>query len=84
MIQFRRIKMEQDRAIRSWLDQRYSDLNVGWSPEIDKLSNAELWDMVDELENAQKKGELDLETEQGLTNLQEIVAPYFEREEQNV
>ena len=40
--------------------------------------------MVDELENAHKKGELDLETEQGLTNLQEIVAPYFERGEQNV
>lgn len=75
--------MTQQEALRSWLEHRLFDLHLGHM-EIGDLSNDELWDMVDELENAQKKGELDLETEQGLTNLQEIVAPYFEREEQNV
>lgn len=75
--------MTQQEATRRWLEHRLFDLYLGHM-EIGDLSNDELWDMVDELENAQKKGELDLETEQGLTNLQEIVAPYFEREEQNV
>jgi hypothetical protein len=71
--------MTQQEALRSWLEHRLFDLYLGHMG-IGDLSDDELWDMVEELENAQKKGELDLETEQGLTTLQEITSPYFDKE----
>lgn len=70
--------MTQQEMTRRWLNQRFSDLNIGWNEDIDKLSDDDLWDLVDALEVAQTKGELDIETEQGLTNLQEIVDQYFD------
>lgn len=70
---------KQEEAFRRWLEHRLFNLYLGHM-ELKTLTNEELWDMVEELENAQKRGELDLETEQGLTILQEITSPYFDKE----
>ncbi len=69
--------MNYDEVKRKYLDSKFSRLNVGWVEEIDSLPDDEYEDMIDELWDAQKKGELNLETEQGLTNLQEIVEGYL-------
>lgn len=71
------ITMNYDEVKRKYLDSKFDRLNVGWVEEIDNLPDDEYEDMIDELWDAQKKGELNLETEQGLTNLQEIVERYL-------
>lgn len=66
---------KQKVLIRQWLEGRFDRLNVG-DTDLSGLSDDELWDMVEELEDAN----LDLETEQGLTELQEITEKYLDKE----
>jgi hypothetical protein len=61
---------------RGWLEQKFSGLNVGEMEDIDELSEDELEAMVEELEASQAAGCLNLETEAGLAELQEIVDRY--------
>jgi hypothetical protein len=60
---------------RLWLLNRFDSLNVG-DTDLDKLDEMQLEDLVDELEILQQKGELNLETEQGLTKLAEVMDTY--------
>jgi hypothetical protein len=61
---------------RRWLEQRFADLCVGQLDTIDQLDIDALRALVTELEDAQRQGELDLETDAGLTNLKRIVEKY--------
>jgi len=61
---------------RRWLEQRFADLYVGQLDTIDQLDIDALRALVTELEDAQRQGELDLETDAGLTNLKRIVEKY--------
>lgn len=70
---------KQQELIRQWLEGRFERLNVG-DTDLSKLSDDDLWGMVEELEDAQRYGKLDLETEQGLTELQEITEKYLDKE----
>ena len=67
-----------ENARRRYLMGKFDRLNVGDFEEIDELTTEQLEDLVDELTDKQKKGLLDLETEQGLTMLREIVGIYRE------
>jgi hypothetical protein len=49
---------------------------VGQLDTIDQLDIDALRALVTELEDAQRQGELDLETDAGLTNLKRIVEKY--------
>ena len=62
---------------RSWLEQGFADLYVGRFDGIDAMADDQLEDLVDELEYLQQEGMLDLETEQGMTNLMETVESYL-------
>jgi ribosomal protein S13 len=55
---------------------KFTRLNVG-DFKMDSLTTDQLEDLVDELTAAQERGDLNLETEQGLTRLQEIVESYL-------
>lgn len=57
---------------RSWLEKRFSDLNVGDFDGMEKLSDDELESMVKELEAA----DVDLETNEGCDLLAEICGKY--------
>jgi hypothetical protein len=63
-------------AKRRYLMGKFDRLNVG-DFEIDTLTLDQLEDLVDELTALQERGDLNLETEQGLTRLQEIVESYL-------
>ena len=65
-----------EEAKRRYLMTKFSRLNVG-DFEIDTLTLDQLEDLVDELTAVQERGDLNLETEQGLTRLQEIVESYL-------
>ena len=67
-----------EQAKRRYLEGKFADLAVGQFDEMKDLTNDQLEDLVDELTNA--KGRLDLETEAGLTLLQEIVDGYLGKE----
>jgi hypothetical protein len=72
--------MKQDKYdLRTRLISRFTALYVGELPEIDIMPLDELEHMIDTLERAQAAGELNLETDQGVNNLQAIVDPYLER-----
>ena len=58
---------------RSWLEQRFNDLYVGQLEDIDEFDNDKLEDLVDALELLQAYGLLNLETEQGLSNLADTI-----------
>ena len=64
---------------RRWLEQRFANLYVGQLDTIDELDTDALRAMVTELEDAQRNGKLDLETDAGLKNLQRIVEKYESR-----
>ena len=64
---------------RRWLEQRFANLYVGQLDTIDELDTDALRAMVTELEDAQRNGKLDLETDAGLTNLKRIVEKYESR-----
>ena len=66
-----------ENARRRYLIGKFDGLNVGEFEEIDELTTGQLEDLVDELTDKQKKGLLDLETEQGLTMLREIIEVYL-------
>lgn len=57
---------------RNWLEQRFSDLNVGNFDGMEKLSDEDLEAMVKELETA----DVDLETNEGCDLLAEICGKY--------
>ena len=61
---------------RRWLEQRFADLYVGQLDTIDQMGTDVLRALVTELENAQRKGALNLELDAGLTNLKRIVEKY--------
>ncbi len=61
---------------RRWLEQRFANLYVGQLDTIDELDTDALRAMVTELEDAQRNGQLNLETDAGLKNLQRIVEKY--------
>jgi hypothetical protein len=65
-----------EEAKRRYLMGKFDRLNVG-DFEIDTLTLDQLEDLVDELTALQERGDLNLETEQGLTRLQEIVESYL-------
>lgn len=69
--------MDKDK-IRSRLVGKFMDLNLGDLPEIQimQLDNLEM--LVDQLEEAQQAGALNLETNAGVEYLQSIVDPYLE------
>jgi len=61
---------------RCWLEERFAALYVGQLDTIDELDTDALRALVTELEAAQRNGELDLETDAGLKNLQRIIEKY--------
>jgi ribosomal protein S13 len=65
-----------EEARRRYLMGKFTRLNVG-DFKMDSLTTDQLEDLVDELTAAQERGDLNLETEQGLTRLQEIVESYL-------
>ena len=70
-----------EQAKRRYLEGKFADLYVGQFDEMKDLTNDQLEDLVDELTNAQNQGRLDLETEAGLTLLNEIVDGYLGKEQ---
>lgn len=66
-----------EEARRRYLKGKFYRLNLGEFEEIDDLTTDQLEDLVDELTDKQERGLLDLETEQGLTNLREIIGIYL-------
>jgi len=65
-----------EEAKRRYLMTKFSRLNVG-DFEMDTLTLDQLEDLVDELTALQERGDLNLETEQGITRLSEIVESYL-------
>lgn len=63
--------------IRHHLINRFINLYLGDLPEIYTMPLDHLESMVETLERAQAAGELDLETTQGVKNLQAIIDPYL-------
>lgn len=59
-----------------WLRARYDDLEVGWDEDIDAMTVDQLEQLVDALEQAQQRGELDLETDEGVDHLRYLVEYY--------
>lgn len=66
-----------DEKRRSYLMKCFNEMNLGYLEEIYKLSTDKLEAMVFELGNAQDAGELDLETNAGVDNLERIVSKYI-------
>lgn len=75
------MKMDADK-IRNRLISKFIDLGVGDMPEVQTMQLDNLEAMIDQLQQAQDGGELDLETDQGINNLQRIVDPYLESMDQ--
>jgi hypothetical protein len=61
---------------RNILISRFMSLYVGDMEELDTMSLDALESMIDELEQAQAAGDLNLETDAGVAKLQEIVERY--------
>ena len=62
---------------RSQLISKFIDLNVGDMPEVQTMDLDDLETMIDQLQDAQDAGRLDLETDQGIEELQRIVDPFI-------
>ena len=64
-----------DSKNKDWMywSNRFDDLNLGFTDSIYKLSADELESLVRELAAAQEEGELNLETNEGIENLQRIM-----------
>jgi len=58
---------------RSWLEQRLDNLYVGQIEDIDEFDNDKLEDLAGALELLRAQGLLNLETEQGLSNLADTI-----------
>jgi len=69
--------MGYEEARRHYMEQKFMALELGEFDEMDDLTLDQLEDLVDELTNAMKLGRLNLETEQGMTVLQEIIESYI-------
>jgi len=64
-----------DSKNKDWMywSNRFDNLNLGFTDSIYKLSADELESLVRELAAAQEEGELNLETNEGIENLQRIM-----------
>ena len=64
-----------DSKNKDWMywSNRFDNLNLGFTDSIYKLSADELESLVRELAAAQEAGELNLETNEGVENLQRIM-----------
>jgi len=66
--------------IRSHLINEFLGLGVGDMPELQKLPLDQLEAMIDQLQQSQDAGKLDLETDQGIAELKRIVDPFIDQE----
>jgi hypothetical protein len=63
---------------RTYLDSRFMKLNIGQFDEMDRLTDDQLENLIEDLEAAQAAGLLNLETDIGLNNLSYLIDRYTE------
>jgi hypothetical protein len=64
-------------ADRNTIINKIDDLNLGYLEEANDMTIAELESLYYDLKAAQDKGDLNIETDQGIENLQTIVDKYI-------
>ncbi len=77
---YKELMAMDEKQIRNHLINRFGNLNVGDMDELWTMPLDELESMVETLEQAQAKGRLDLETSEGMAELQRIVDGYLSQE----
>jgi hypothetical protein len=73
------LTMDPDK-LRNQLISKFVNLHVGDMPEVRTMPLDYLEAMIDQLAQAQEAGKLNLETDQGIKELERIVTPFIDQE----
>jgi hypothetical protein len=77
MKRFKELMAMDENKVRDNLVSKFTRLNLGDMPEVQTMPLDLLEAMTDHLQRAQAEGKLDLETGQGIEELQRIVDGYL-------